>query len=84
MPARLDPKPERYTAEIDLLAQRVRHLRFERGWTLEQTAERMDIDLTHLQRLEAGKLNPTMLTLVRVAQGFGVEMWRLFLTPEMK
>lgn len=81
MPARQDPKPERYHAEVRALSYRVRALRYERGWTLEQTAEKMDIDLAHLQRIEAGTLNVTILTLTRMAQGFGVAMWALFLDP---
>ena len=81
MAARQEPKPERYLAEVKALSQRVRALRHERGWTLEQTAEKMEIDLSHLQRIEAGTLNPTFLTLTRVAQGFDVAMWALFLDP---
>jgi len=81
MPARQDPKPERYLQEVKALSQRVRALRYERGWTLEQTAEKMDIELTHLQRIEAGALNVTLLTLTRMAQGFGVAVWALFLDP---
>lgn len=41
----------------------------------------MDIDLSHLQRIEAGTLNLTFLTLTRVAKGFDVAMWALFLDP---
>jgi transcriptional regulator with XRE-family HTH domain len=81
VPARQEPKPERYLAEVKALSQRVRALRYERGWTLEETAERMDIDLSHLQRIEAGTLNLTFLTLTRVAQGFDVALWALFLDP---
>ncbi len=81
MAARQIPKPERYHNEVKALSQRVRRLRHERGWTLEQTAEKMDIELTHLQRIEAGALNVTLLTLTRMAQGFGVALWALFLDP---
>lgn len=78
MPARPSEKPARYQRESKALAQRVQMLRHARGWTLEQTAERMDIDLRHLQRLEAGDLNLTFLTLVRVAEGFALELRDLF------
>ncbi len=52
--------------------------------TLEAAAERMDLDLKYLQKVEAGTLNNvTFVTLVRIAEGFGVEMWALFLRPEL-
>lgn len=81
MPARPSPKPDRYYVEVRALSQRVRALRHERGWTLEKAAEEMDIELTHLQRIEAAALNVTMVTLTRIAQGFGVALWALFLDP---
>jgi transcriptional regulator with XRE-family HTH domain len=48
---------------------------------LEQTAEKMDLDLAPLQRIEAGTLNVTFLTLTRMAEGFGIALWALFLDP---
>lgn len=57
---------------------RVRELREARGWTLERAAEAMDLDLKHLQKVEAGKLNVTLVTLVRIASGFGDSLSSLF------
>lgn len=82
MSARQIEKPKRYQNEVKLLAARLRALRHERGWTYEEAAEHTDLDLKHLQKIEAGALNVTLVTLVRLAEGFGVELWRLFLTPE--
>jgi transcriptional regulator with XRE-family HTH domain len=56
----------------------VRALREARGWTLERAAEAMNLDLKHLQKVEAGTLNPTLVTLVRIAEGFGEPMAALF------
>jgi transcriptional regulator with XRE-family HTH domain len=57
------------------LGLRVRQLREERGLTLQRAAEMMEMDLTHLQKIEAGKLNLTLVSLLRIADGLdqGVE-----------
>jgi len=38
----------------------------------------MDLDLKHLQKIEAGTLNVTLVTLVRIAVGFGERIGALF------
>jgi transcriptional regulator with XRE-family HTH domain len=38
----------------------------------------MDLDLKHLQKVEAGQLNVTLVTLVRIADGLEVPMSDLF------
>jgi transcriptional regulator with XRE-family HTH domain len=71
-------KSPRYASELQRLGANVRGLRHERGWTLEQAAERSSLDLKHLQKVEAGVLNLTMVTLVRIADGFNVPLHVLF------
>jgi transcriptional regulator with XRE-family HTH domain len=68
----------RFAAEAKALGARVRELRESRGWTLERAAEAMDLDLKHLQKVEAGKLNVTLVTLVRIAEGFAEPLSSLF------
>ena len=68
----------RFAAEATNLGVRVRELREARGWTLERAAEAMNLDLKHLQKVEAGKLNLTLVTLVRIADGFGTPLAELF------
>lgn len=46
------------------VGDRVRGPRAERTLTPEQLAGRADLDLKHLQKVEAGKLNPTLVTFV--------------------
>jgi transcriptional regulator with XRE-family HTH domain len=53
-------------------------LRTARQWTLEQAAEAMNLDLKHLQKVEAGKLNVTLVTLTRIAEGLGEPLASLF------
>lgn len=74
----------RYLAEAKALGARARELREQRGWTLERAAEAMDLDLKHLQKVEAGKLNVTLVTLVRIAEGFGEPMAALFSLPSAR
>ena len=76
--SRLFRKTDRYTDEVASLGANVRALRLKKQWTLEQAAEQMLLDLKHLQKVEAGLLNITMVTLVRVADGLGVPVRALF------
>ena len=51
---------------------KIRALRIERGWTLEQVEEYGWNNWQHLQKIEAGK-NITLVTLRRVAQLFKLD-----------
>jgi transcriptional regulator with XRE-family HTH domain len=68
----------RYIAAVGDLGARVRELRQARKWTLERAAEAMNLDLKHLQKIEAGQLNLTMVTLVRIAEGLEEPLASLF------
>ena len=68
----------RFATEARQLGLRVRALRQARKWTLEQAAEASNMDLKHLQKIEAGRLNLTLVTLVRIAQGFDEPIASLF------
>ena len=71
----------RFRTEAKGLGARVRQLRLARKWTLEGAAEAANLDLKHLQKVEAGKLNVTLVTLVRLAEGFGEPVGSLFRKP---
>lgn len=73
-----DQRPRRFSAELKTLGNQLRTLRTVRGWTLEEAAERTNIDWKHLQKIEAGLVNLTMLTVVRIAEGYEVPIWVLF------
>ncbi len=60
------------------LGKKVRQLRQEREWTLEETADRANLDWKHLQKVEAGLLNVTLVTLDRLAFAFKVTVAELF------
>lgn len=77
-PSQVARQSPRFAAEAKALGERVRELREARGWTLERAAEAANLDLKHLQKIEAAKLNPTLVTLVRLAEGFGTTVAALF------
>jgi ribosome-binding protein aMBF1 (putative translation factor) len=68
----------RYRRELRELGQRLRALRQERGWTLEEASEQVGIDWRHIGRVELGELNVTIATLVRLAVGYGVKVGEFF------
>lgn len=60
------------------LGARIRKLRLERGWTLEDTEEHGWPDWTHMQQVETGK-NITVVTLRRIAKLYKIspaEIWK--------
>lgn len=76
--SRVHKRTPRYLREAKALGLRLRRLREAESWTLEQAAERCDLDLKHLQKIESGQLNVTLVTLVRLAIGFRRPMSVLF------
>lgn len=52
-----------------------------RGATLELVGERCALDWKHLQKIERGLVNLTLVTLDRLAVGLGVELHVLFVIP---
>ena len=77
-PSRIFRQSPRFRAEAERLGANVRALRKNRAWTLEQAAELAHLDLKHLQKVEAGALNVTLVTLVRLAEGFDIQLDDLF------
>lgn len=76
--SRVHKRTPRYRTEAAKLGLRLRTLREAAGWTLEKAAERCDLDLKHLQKIESGQLNVTLVTLVRLAVGLRVPIATLF------
>lgn len=63
------------------LGTRVRDLRLARDLTQEEAAAASGIDYKRWQRIEAGSVNCTIRTLVRVADALGVGFWDLTERP---
>ena len=71
------PKPSLNQTQ-NLLAGNVRRLREKLHWTQEQAADAIGIVPRHYQKIEAGDVNVTVATLVRVAKAFRVPVKSLF------
>lgn len=64
------------------LARVLQLLRAERGWSLDQLAQRSGVSKGVLVALEQGRSNPNLATLVRIADAFGVPVTRLVQVPD--
>jgi transcriptional regulator with XRE-family HTH domain len=63
--------------------KRLRALRKERGWTQETAAEKSGVGYKLFQLYELGiKQNPGLLTLEKIARGFGLDVSEL-LAPNL-
>jgi transcriptional regulator with XRE-family HTH domain len=71
------PEGDAFATARQALAANATRLRERAGWTQQQAAEAIGIDVKHLQKLEYGSLNPSLRTLVRVAGAFGITVGRL-------
>ena len=67
-------------APIDL-GQRVRALRRERDWTLEQAAVQAGLARSTLSKIENGQMSPTYDALKKLATGLGISVPQLFTPP---
>lgn len=58
--------------------QALRQLRKERGFTLEELAERAEISVSYLSHIERGTRQAPLTTLESVAQILGMNLYELF------
>lgn len=64
--------------ELARVGSRLRALRRERGWRLEDLAERTKFSKAYLSRLESGERQPSLGALFRVARAYEVDFSSLF------
>jgi DNA-binding Xre family transcriptional regulator len=65
-------------AEKRRLGARLRKIRLARRWTLERASERARLHPVSLSRIESGKANVTVATLLALARAYRVELADLF------
>ena len=63
------------------LGARVRELRKERGWTLEQAAGHAGLARSTLSKIENGQMPPTYEALKKLAEGLAISVPQLFTPP---
>jgi transcriptional regulator with XRE-family HTH domain len=59
------------------VAHHVKHLRQGRSWSLEELAQRSGVSKGMIVQIEGGRTNPSIGTLCRLAESFGVNVGRL-------
>jgi transcriptional regulator with XRE-family HTH domain len=64
------------------LGSRVRALRKERDWTLEQAAKQAGLARSTLSKIENGQMSPTYEALKKLALGLGISVPQLFTAPQ--
>jgi transcriptional regulator with XRE-family HTH domain len=78
-------KPKKSTRQLifdeeglKLLAQRLKELRFEKGYTQESLAYESELTLSQIARIETVKINPTVSTMFKIARTLNVPVSALF------
>ncbi|WP_246155034.1 helix-turn-helix domain-containing protein [Methylobacterium oryzihabitans] len=68
-------EPEEGTNE---LGSRLRRMRLDRGWTLEDVSRRTGVARSTLSKIENGQMSPTYDVLQRITRGTGLDIVELF------
>ncbi len=63
------------------LGRRVRELRRERGWSLDEASHRAGLSPSSLYKIEKGKMSPTFDALKKLANGFVLDVAQLLSAP---
>jgi transcriptional regulator with XRE-family HTH domain len=66
---------------LGALAATVRAARERKRWTLAALAERSGLSKGMLLQIEGARTNPSIGSLIRIANAFGVGVWELFASP---
>ena len=68
----------------EMVGARIRDIRTRNRITQERLAEKMGISPKYLSSIERGKENPTLNTLIRLAEGLDVDLGEVFRDLEME
>ena len=64
--------------EMSHLSARLREMRAERGWTQDELARRAGLSKSYLSRIEDGERQPSLASLLSLAQAHGIGLASLF------
>ena len=67
-----------------MIGARIKEVRSKKGLTQEQLSERIDINPKYLSSIERGKENPTLNTLIKLAQSLDVNIDDFFAMVEVE
>ncbi|MDZ4403165.1 XRE family transcriptional regulator [Prosthecobacter sp.] len=84
MPAKLKTTPVESSPEAinENLGKRVKKLRGDRGWSLEELASVSGVSRSMLSEIEREKANPTLTVTFRIARAFGLTLQELIESAE--
>jgi transcriptional regulator with XRE-family HTH domain len=84
MPAKLKTTPVESSPEAinENLGKRVKKLRGDRGWSLEELASASGVSRSMLSEIEREKANPTLTVTFRIARAFGLTLQELIESAE--
>jgi len=68
--------------KLKRLGLRLREIRKDKGWTLEETEEHGWPSWRHLQKIETGKKNISITTLWSIAELYDIEISDMFDQPK--
>lgn len=63
------------------LGVRIKEIRKEKGWSLEQASESAGISRSSLFKIEKGKMSPTFDAMLKIAKGFDLDVSHLLVSP---
>ena len=69
---------------IVAVALLLKQWRERRGWSLRQLGERSGVSFANISNIEAGKLDPRLSTLERLARALGISVRGLFPTERSR
>jgi transcriptional regulator with XRE-family HTH domain len=69
---------EQERAKLASLGARIAAAREARGWTIAELAARATVDASFAGELERGRANPSIRTVIRLADALGVALPELF------
>lgn len=72
MPSDLPDDDTRIARERQRIGNSIRATRMDRNLTQEQVVNAIPMNRAHYQEIEAGRANPTLDTLIRIAHAIGV------------
>ncbi len=67
---------------LDALGSKIQIIREKRGLTQEELGDRAGLNAKYVSSIERGQKNATIKTLVKIANGLGIELYELFLFAE--
>jgi transcriptional regulator with XRE-family HTH domain len=83
MPSRKQPAALAIAADtLSSLAHTVRAARERRRWSLTMLASRSGLSKGMLMQIESARTNPSISTLIHIANALGVSVWQLFAAPD--